>query len=193
MKSQVDMHKDPREEIVEHLGSLRGFALSLTRDGSAADDLVQDTVIKAWKAIDQFQVGTNLRAWLFTILRNTYYSGRRKSRREVSDTDGLFAATLSVKPDHDGKLALTDFFKVFSQLPDEQREALILVGASGFAYEEAAETCGVAVGTIKSRVNRGRKRLIELLQMSDGESIDITDQATLGVINSQLAVHRYQD
>lgn len=192
MTTTSSEHGDPRDEIVEHLGSLRGFALSLTRDGSAADDLVQDTVVKAWKSIDQFQAGTNLRAWLFTILRNTYYSGRRKARREVSDTDGHFAATLSEKPRHDGNLALTDFFKVFSKLPDEQREALILVGASGFAYEEAAETCGVAVGTIKSRVNRGRRKLMELLQMEEGETLEMTDRATLGVVNGQLPVLRVE-
>lgn len=174
---------DPRDEIVTHLPALRAFALSLTRNGASADDLVQDAIVKAWRNIEKFTVGTNMRAWLFTILRNTYYSDRRRAKREVSDPDGVFAGKLATKPDHDGRLAMRDFFAAFAQLPDEQREALILVGASGFAYEEAAETCGVAVGTIKSRVNRGRKRLVELLQLSEEETMEMTDRATVAVVN----------
>lgn len=173
---------DPREELVTHLPALRAFALSLTRNSSAADDLVQDTILKAWANIDRFQAGTNLRAWLFTILRNTFYSARRKTRREVSDADGLHAARLATRPDHDGRLALADFRAAFEQLGDEQREALILVGASGFAYEEAAEMCGVAVGTIKSRANRGRRRLAELLGLAEGEDLSMTDPATMAVM-----------
>jgi RNA polymerase sigma-70 factor (ECF subfamily) len=178
------MTRDPREEIVEHLASLRAFAMSLTRNSATADDLVQDTIVKAWSNIDKFEPGTNLRAWLFTILRNTYYSLHRKRSREVADVDGEYAAQLSEKPDHDGRLAMTDFREAFAQLPDDQREVLILVGASGFSYEEAAEMCGCAVGTIKSRANRGRKRLAELMQLEDGENMDMTDAATLGVVNA---------
>lgn len=174
---------DPRDEIVTHLPALRAFALSLTRNGASADDLVQDSIVKAWRNIDKFAAGTNMRAWLFTILRNTYYSDRRRAKREVADPDGVFAGQLASKPDHDGRLAMRDFFTAFAQLPDEQREALVLVGASGFAYEEAAETCGVAVGTIKSRVNRGRKRLIELMQMGEDETLELTDIATVAVVN----------
>ncbi|MCR8723863.1 RNA polymerase sigma factor [Frigidibacter sp. ROC022] len=174
---------DPRNELIDHLPALRAFAVSLTRDGVAADDLVQDAVVKAWRNIDRFQPGTNLRAWLFTILRNTFYSDRRKARREVGDADGALAATLTEKPRHDGALALTDFLAAFQTLPDEQREALILVGASGFSYEEAAETTGVAVGTVKSRVNRARARLVLLLGMRDDESFDMTDKATMSVLS----------
>jgi RNA polymerase sigma-70 factor (ECF subfamily) len=173
---------DPRDELVEHLPAMRAFALSLTRDSAAADDLVQDTIVKAWTSLDKFEPGSNMRAWLFTILRNTFYSGRRRARREVSDTDGTFAAQLAGKPDHDGRLAMRDFAAAFEQLPDEQREALMLVGASGFSYEEAAETCGVAVGTVKSRANRGRKRLVELLGLTDGDELEMTDQATVAVL-----------
>lgn len=177
-------HTDPREEITQHLPAMRAFALSLTRNGSVADDLVQDTIVKAWRNIDKFQAGTNMRAWLFTILRNTFYSDRRKSRREVPDVDGAFAATLSEKPAHDGRLAMADFERAFAELPDEQREALILVGASGFSYEEAAETCGVAVGTIKSRVNRARARLTEIMDLGDDGALELTDKATASVISS---------
>lgn len=173
---------DPREEMLEHLPALRAFALSLTRNGATADDMVQDTVVKAWTNIEKFKVGTNMRAWLFTILRNTYYSSRRKLSREVSDPEGIMTNSLSVKPDHDGHLNLTDFRKAFETLPDEQREALILVGAAGHSYEDAAEICGVAVGTIKSRANRGRAKLTEILQL-DGESpMEITDNATMAVV-----------
>ncbi|OWJ80751.1 MULTISPECIES: RNA polymerase sigma factor [Haematobacter] len=178
---------DPRDELVQHLPALRAFALSLARNGAAADDLVQDTILKAWTNIDKFEIGTNLRAWLFTILRNTFYSSRRKVSREVADSDGLHAARLAQKPDHDGRLALADFRTAFAQLPDEQREALILVGASGFSYEEAAAMCACAVGTIKSRANRGRKRLSELLHLQDGEEFELTDRATLAVISSKAA------
>lgn len=174
---------DPRDEIIEHLPAMRAFALSLTRNATRADDLVQDAIVKAWKGFDSFKQGTNLRAWLFTILRNTFYSERRKAKREVADVDGAFSSKLASKPDHDGRLALKDFHAAFEMLPDEQREALVLVGASGFSYEEAAEACGVAIGTIKSRVNRGRKRLIELLELVDDEALELTDSATMSVIS----------
>ena len=181
---------DPRDELVTHLGVLRAFALSLCRNPTLADDLVQETVMKGWKSIDKFEVGTNMRAWLFTILRNTYYTSYTKSRREVQDTDGVFGAQLSVKPDHDGRLAYSDFLVAFEQLPDEQREALTLVGASGFAYHEAAEMCGVATGTMKSRVNRARNALIELLDLSDDDSLELTDKGTMAVLVTGQTVRR---
>ena len=182
---------DPRDEIVTHLPAMRAFALSLCRNGSTADDLVQDTIVKAWKNIDKLKAGTNMRAWLFTILRNTFYSDRRKAKREVADVDGQMAATLSQKPDHDGRMAMNDFETEFAKLPSEQREALMLVGAMGFSYEEAAETCRVAVGTIKSRVNRGRVRLIELLGLSEDEELELTDKSTMAVVNSSFSVKRH--
>jgi RNA polymerase sigma-70 factor (ECF subfamily) len=175
---------DPRDELVDHLPALRAFALSLTRNGATADDMVQDTVVKAWTRIDKFEPGTNMRAWLFTILRNTYYSSRRKLNREVADVDGIHTGQLSEKPAHDGRLAMEDFKRAFATLPDEQREALILVGASGFSYEEAAGMCGVAVGTIKSRANRARAKLADLLQMNDETAMELTDSATMAVVTS---------
>ena len=184
-----DPPKDPKEELVEHLPAMRAFALSLTRNSAAADDLVQDTVVKAWSNFDKFHAGTNLRAWLFTILRNTFYSSRRKARREVADVDGVHTAALAEKPAHDGRLNLTDFFKAFNQLPEEQREALTLVGAQGFSYEEAADMCGVAIGTVKSRANRGRARLSELLSLSEDEEMELTDSATLAVLTSNGTGH----
>ncbi|WP_298844705.1 RNA polymerase sigma factor [uncultured Roseobacter sp.] len=178
---------DPRDELVEHLPAMRAFAISLTRNGATADDMVQDTVVKAWTNIDKFEQGTNMRAWLFTILRNTYYSSRRKARREVADVDGVHTDALAEKPAHDGRLQMTDFRDAFAQLSDEQREALLLVGASGFSYEDAAEMCGVAVGTIKSRTNRARQRLAELMHLDDDDRLELTDEATLSVLSASKA------
>lgn len=163
--------EDPRDEIINYLSPLRAFGISLTKSTSAADDLVQDTIVKAWRHIDKFQTGTNMQAWLFTILRNTFYSERRKHRREVPDPDGLHAASLFELPAHDGTLALRDFHRAFLKLSAEHREVLMLVGASGFSTEQAAEMIGVAVGTVKSRTSRARKRLAELLGMDAPEAL----------------------
>ncbi|MDB5660772.1 MAG: polymerase, sigma-24 subunit, subfamily [Cypionkella sp.] len=171
MTTEPDGGVDPRDQLVEHLRPLRAFAISLTRNVSSADDLVQETILKAWSSIDKFQRGSNLQAWLFTILRNTYYSSLRKSRREVADPEGNFAATLSVKPAHDGRMAFTDFLRAFDALSDEHREVLILVGASGFTTEEAAAMMGVATGTVKSRASRARRRLSQLLGLAEGEGM----------------------
>ena len=162
---------DPRDRLADAIPRLRAFGISLTRDISMADDLVQQTILKAWSNIEKFDPATNLDAWLFTILRNTYYSSLRKTRREVQDSEGTFAASLSEKPAHDGRLAMRDFQRAFDQLSPEHREVLILIGASGFSCEEAAETMGVAVGTVKSRASRARKRLAELLHLEDGEGL----------------------
>ncbi len=176
---------DPREEIIEHLPALRAFALSLCRDGTLADDLVQETLLKAWSKFHLYTPGTNLRGWMFTILRNSLHSLRSKRRREVPDPDGIAASQLASKPDHDGRMALNDLAAAFAQLPLEQREALMLVGAMGFSVEEAAETCGCAQGTIKSRAARGRRALAELLGLERGEGMDLTEVATRTVMNRQ--------
>ena len=174
---------DPRDGLVEALPSLRAFAISLTRNVAAADDLVQDTVVKAWTHIDKFQPGTNFQAWLFTILRNTFYSDRRKTKREVADPDGIHAASLSVRPDHDGKLVYAEFEAAFDRLSPEHREVLILVGASGFSVEEAAGMMNVAPGTVKSRASRARRRLAELMGIGDGEYVLAgVDAQTMAVI-----------
>ncbi|HUU24253.1 MAG TPA: sigma-70 family RNA polymerase sigma factor [Methyloceanibacter sp.] len=156
-----------RDDLVAQIGSLRAFAVSLCGDRERADDLVQETLFKAWNHLDSFKEGTNLKAWLFTILRNTYFSERRKRKREVEDADGSYAARLSSRPEQHGHMDMKDFQEALSQLPDDQREALILVGAAGFSYEEAAEISRCAVGTIKSRVNRARNRLADTLQLDE--------------------------
>jgi RNA polymerase sigma-70 factor (ECF subfamily) len=155
-----------KREMLATLPSLRAFAVSLSGKHDKADDLVQDTVMKAWAKQSSFQMGTNIKAWLFTILRNEFYSQMRKRGREVQDSDGVFTERLSVHPSQYGSMDMEDFKKALSQLPDDQREAIILIGASGFSYEEAATICDCAVGTMKSRVSRARSRLSELLQIS---------------------------
>ncbi|WP_284164803.1 RNA polymerase sigma factor [Frigidibacter sp. SD6-1] len=176
---------DPRDDLPDHLSALRAFAISLCGDVSMADDLVQDTIVKAWTNIEKFTVGTNMRAWLFTILRNTFYSMKRKRKREVPDSDGLLAGRLCEKPAHDGRLAFNDFRRAFSQLSPEHREVLILAGASGFSYEDVAQMTGVAVGTVKSRVNRARARLSDILGLAEGEDpVSGADAATIAVIGA---------
>ncbi len=155
------------DDLIAQTSNLRAFARSLVHDPTRADDLVQETILKAWSNLSSFKEGTNMRAWLFTILRNTFYSEIRKHRREVEDVDGRYAAQVPDKPTQQGILDLRDFNKAFVTLPADQREALTLVGASGFSYEEAAAVCGCAVGTVKSRVNRARARLTELLHEDD--------------------------
>ena len=159
-----------RDSLVAEMGSLRAFGVSLCGDKERADDLVQETLFKAWNHLDSFKEGTNLKAWLFTILRNTYFSERRKRRREVEDADGTYAARLAAQPAQHGHMDMQDFRAALVRLPDDQREALVLVGAAGFSYEEAAEICGCAVGTIKSRVNRARNRLAGMLGLEELES-----------------------
>jgi RNA polymerase sigma-70 factor, ECF subfamily len=170
-----------KKALIAEIPPLRAFAISLTGDADRADDLVQEALVKAWSAFASFQEGTSLRAWLFTILRNVFFSQYRKRRREVQDVDGIAAGQLVTQPDQDVRLDLKDFRAALNRLPPDQREALILIGASGFSYEEAAEICGCAIGTVKSRVNRARGRLLEMLKVHSGDDFgpDRTVQAVL--------------
>lgn len=158
-----------RDEVVALMPALRAFAWSLSHNKADADDLVQDTLIKAWTHRDKFEPGTNLRAWLFTILRNTWYTSVVRRRREVADEDGKHAATLTTAATQDWSVAVHSLHSALGQLPDEHREALVLVGAAGLSYEEAAEICGCALGTIKSRVNRARARLLKVMNAEDAD------------------------
>jgi len=156
-----------KDDLVAEIPGLRAFATSLCGSVSVADDLVQDALLKAWSNSTKFQPGTSLRAWLFTILRNSYYSQYRRRVREVQDSDGVYARGLAVAGDQESHLDLADFRKALAKLPPEQREVLMLVGASGLTYEEAAEVCAVEVGTIKSRLSRARSKLSELLGLDE--------------------------
>jgi len=176
-------------DLLSVIPNLRAFAVSLCGNLDRADDLVQETLVKAWSNIGSFVEGTNLRAWLFTILRNIYYSEYRKRRREVADPDGTFAAKLATAPAQSGHMDLLDFRAALQQLPSDQREALILIGASGLSYEEAAGICGSAIGTMKSRVNRARSRLAEMLSISSG--MEFGHDGEWQVIDSTVAGQRY--
>jgi len=155
---------DFKRELAAVIPHLRAFGRSLSGNRDVADDLVQETLLKAWAARSRFQAGTNMRAWTFIILRNHYLSQMRRSRFR-GDWDDLAADRLLAAPaGQDKHVELSDMQRALLQLPQPQREALILVGAGGFAYEEAAEICGVAVGTIKSRVARGRAALEQILE-----------------------------
>jgi RNA polymerase sigma-70 factor (ECF subfamily) len=164
-----------KADLLGAIPNLRAFAVSLCGNPDRADDLVQETLVKAWSNLGSFVEGTNMPAWLFTILRNIYYSEYRKRRREVSDSEGTIAARLATAPAQNGHMDFLDFREALQKLPADQREALVLIGASGMSYEEAAGICNCAVGTMKSRVNRARNRLIELLSI--GSSSDFSSDA----------------
>ncbi|MBC8035752.1 MAG: sigma-70 family RNA polymerase sigma factor [Rhizobiales bacterium] len=156
-------HGDFRDQLVAAIPGLRAFGMSLTARTDQADDLVQETLMKAWHHQDSFETGTNLRAWLYTILRNEFYSQIRKRRREVEDADGEYASKVATAGGQESNLEMADLRIALSKLPEDQREAIILVGASGFSYQEAARISQVAIGTVKSRVSRARDRLAVLL------------------------------
>jgi RNA polymerase sigma-70 factor, ECF subfamily len=172
-----------RDRLLGEVSKLRAFSVSLCGSFHQADDLVQDVLLKAWGHSDSFVEGTNMRAWLFTIARNTYYSLYRKRGREVQDVDGIYTSNLAVAASQEGVMDLADFRRALAKLPDEQREVLVLVGASGLSYEQAAEVCGVAVGTIKSRVSRARSRLGELLGIESVSDIG-PDRHSISVLGS---------
>jgi RNA polymerase sigma-70 factor (ECF subfamily) len=163
------------EGVMASIPSLRSFAVSLTRDLDQAEDLVQETVLRAISKQEQFAAGTNLQAWLFTILRNQFFSEHRKAVREVEDVNGCYAATMISMPDQEDRIMIQDLEAALDQLPQGQREAIILVGAEGLSYEEAAQALGCAVGTVKSRVNRARHCLAELMRLARDDGIATSD------------------
>jgi len=153
-----------KRELVTLIPHLRAFARTLTGDATAADDLAQDAMMKAWDARASYQMGTNMKAWTFMILRNQFYSEKRRSWRQSQLDQEAAERTLVAVDDPEAPIALDELRQALNTLPAEQREALILVGAGGFAYEEAAEICQCAVGTVKSRVSRARKALHATLE-----------------------------
>lgn len=172
-----------KNDLIAFIPPLRAFAISLTGKVDRADDLVQETLMKAWANRSSFEPGTKLKAWLFTILRNEFYTVFRKRKREVEDADGVIAANVGVHPAQHSYMDLSDMRVALGLLPVDQREALLLVSANDMSYEEAAAICGVAVGTIKSRVNRARVKLGELLHLKDTSEFGVEPrvQAALAV------------
>jgi len=164
------MQLDPaiRDQVLATMPNLRAFAMSLCSSNfDRADDLVQEALLRALTHIGSFEPGTNMAAWLFTILRNQFHEEYRKRQREVEDADGRYAETLISHPEQTARIEFEEFRAALAKLPAEQCEALILVGTSDLSYDDAAAVCGCAVGTIKSRVHRGRTRLADLLTIDN--------------------------
>jgi len=166
-RSERPENPDFKSDLLALVPFLRAFARSLTGNPDAADDLAQDTLVKAWQSRQTFIPGTNLKAWLFTILRNQFYSDRRRAWRQVPWDQEAAERIPGGREDPVHSAELSDTVRALRHLSDEQREALILVGAGGFSYEEAAAICKCAIGTVKSRVARARKALIDILDGGD--------------------------
>ncbi len=168
---------------------MRAFALSLCHRRDRVDDLVQEALLRAISNIQSFRPGTNMKAWLFTILRNNFINECRKNHHEVSDVEGYFVGTMTSQPEQEMRIQFDDFRDALAQLPDDQREAVVLVGAAGLSHEEAAKICRCAVGTIKSRVYRGRMRLAELMSVAGSQDFgpDRAIQAALSGGNLRWA------
>jgi RNA polymerase sigma-70 factor (ECF subfamily) len=175
-----------REAMLAAIPSLRAFAISLSGNVDRADDLVQETLLRAMASINSFRPGSHMSAWLITILRNLFRSEYRKRRREVEDAVGRHVASLKSPAEQESRVQIEEFRVALAKLPSDQREALLLVGAAGFSYEEAAEICESAVGTIKSRVNRARTRLSKLLSI-DGANRFGPDRTTRAVLTAGVA------
>jgi RNA polymerase sigma-70 factor (ECF subfamily) len=182
----MDFDLATRSAILDAIPHLRKFAMSLCRDVDRSEDLTQQTLLRACANIDKFQAGSNMIAWLLTILRNQYYSECRKRRREVEDIDGTYTESLTIEPDQLAALEHNELRSALADLPNEMRHALILVGADGYSYEQAARACGCAVGTIKSRVHRARARLAKAL------SIDWSTAGTPTRVGSNQPKHQHK-
>lgn len=165
-----------RNDLTALIPHLRAFARSLCGNATLADDVAQDTLLKAWNARERFIPGSNLKAWTFTILRNQFYSIKRRSWRATSLEPEVAEQTIVATSDAEQSVHLNELRRGLDMLQDDQREAIILIGASGLSYEEAAEICGCAVGTIKSRVSRARKALEVIMETgkfdTDADNID---------------------
>jgi RNA polymerase sigma-70 factor (ECF subfamily) len=160
-----------RDPMLAAIPKLRAFAISLCRNGDQAEDLVQGTLLRACAKIRSFEPGTNMSAWLFTILRNLFYSECRRRRRELESFDA-HAESEASKPEQMAHAEYNELCAALAKLPPKQREAIILIGASGLSYDEAAKRCGCPPGTIKSRVNRARTELAQLLAIKGPEDFE---------------------
>jgi RNA polymerase sigma-70 factor (ECF subfamily) len=173
-----------KQQMLAAIPHLRAFAISLSGSVDRADDLVQSALLKGLSNLDKFQPGTSMQAWLFTILRNDFLTQARRSKREVEDPEGAWAERVAVMPEQGARLDFTDMLKALSMLPVEQREALVLVSAEGLSYEDAARICGTNIGTIKSRINRARTRLSDLLKLNAGDELGPD-----GLVKAALFMH----
>lgn len=179
-------YDDFRNDLVALIPHMRAFSRSLTGDAASADDLAQEALAKAWDKRDSFEPGTNLKAWVFMIVRNQFFSDKRRSWRSQPLDPEVAERTLVANTNPMATLELDEVRRALLRLPDDQREALILIGAGGLSYEEAAEICGAAVGTIKSRVSRARDRLALLLLEGDYAADDTPPSEAMADIVAQI-------
>jgi RNA polymerase sigma-70 factor (ECF subfamily) len=165
----MDLDHSTRAAMLEAMPRLHGFAMSLCRDREKANDLTQEALLRACANIDKFKAGSNMMAWLVTILRNQHCSNYRRQQREVEDIDGTYAGTLVSQPEQITRVEYAELCAALAELPDGMRRCLILVGVDGLSYEEAAKACKCSVGTVKSRVHRARARLAATLSIGEPE------------------------
>ena len=156
--------------VVKEIPYLRAFAIAMTGNHASADDLVQETLVKAWSHHDSFEEGTNLRGWLVTILRNTYFTEYRKRQREVQDSEGTLAGRIVIEGGQQSKVEMNEVQAAIGKLPDDQREIVLMIGVLELSYEEASAILNVNIGTVKSRLNRARTKLAQLLGLTNGKT-----------------------
>ena len=186
MTEQAQADHEFKTELTALIPQMRAFARSLCRDATAADDLAQDALLKAWNNRASFEPGTNMKAWTFMILRNQFYSDKRRSWRSSQLDPEVAERTLEAASNPIASLELDEVRRALACLPDDQREALILIGAGGLSYEEVSEICGCAIGTIKSRVSRARDRLAALLEDGAYDQDDMLPSSAMGNLIAQL-------
>jgi RNA polymerase sigma factor (sigma-70 family) len=184
--SEAERAREFKRELTEVIPHLRAFARGLCGRPDLADDLVQEALMKAWAAQERFQPGTSMRAWTFVILRNAYLTDMRRNRFRADYDETVAERILTAPAGQEGPLHLSDMHRALLTLPPERREALLLVGAGGFSYEEAAEICGCAVGTIKSRVGRARAALNAMLDDGDIPQRSTDDAVAHNAIMGEL-------
>ena len=175
-----------KRELVKLIPHLRAFARTLAGEPAGADDLAQDAMMKAWDARNSFQMGTNMKAWTFMILRNQFYSDKRRSWRSTQLDPETAERTLVAVSNPIATLELDEVRRALAMLPDDQREALILIGAGGLSYEEVADICGSAIGTIKSRVSRARDRLALILAEGSYDQDDVLPSSAMATLMNTL-------
>ena len=186
MTEQAQADHEFKTELTALIPQMRAFARSLCRDATAADDLAQDALLKAWNNRASFEPGTNMKAWTFMILRNQFYSDKRRSWRSSQLDPEVAERTLEAASNPIASLELDEVRRALACLPDDQREALILIGAGGLSYEEVSEICGCAIGTIKSRVSRARDRLSTIIENGSYGQDDIRPSSAMVTIIAEL-------
>ena len=186
MTEQAQADHEFKTELTALIPQMRAFARSLCRDATAADDLAQDALLKAWNNRASFEPGTNMKAWTFMILRNQFYSDKRRSWRSSQLDPEVAERTLEAASNPIASLELDEVRRALACLPDDQREALILIGAGGLSYEEVSEICGCAIGTIKSRVSRARDRLSTIIEDGSYGQDDILHSSAMATIIAEL-------